>query len=143
MIIETTYEEPEITKRINELVGKPFSIWQKLKLKGVGSSRMIIVKASNMINKKLIENSDLNYANIELRPQGILTHIKQLHQTYTWCIPYYQLVYYKTEFFSLHAQGQYIQFKLKSYKENNVFIEKMKQMRIEVLGKNNSDFYDR
>ncbi len=42
MILETTHTNKENIELINDLVGKPFSFLQSLRMKGIGSKRMII-----------------------------------------------------------------------------------------------------
>ncbi len=72
MVLETTYYSKENKELINDLVGKPFCLLQSLKMKGVGSKRMIVDEVSPNMASILNPISDINYANIELRPNGIL-----------------------------------------------------------------------
>lgn len=126
MIFDTTYSNTETTKSINNIVGKPFSFFQSLKLKGIGSKRMIIEDVSPNLRQYLNTVSDTNYANIELRPIGILIRINKGLQTFAWTIPYYHLVIYKTNGSSIHAQGRFIHFKNnKTFKENKSFFNKL------------------
>ncbi len=76
--------------------------------------------------------SDVNYANIELRPIGILILINKGLKNYTWVIPYYQLVIYKTNGSSIHAQGRFIHFRNnKTFKENKSFFDKLLDLKIQ------------
>ena len=77
MVFETTYSDKEITNSINNIVGKPFSFFQSLKLKGIGSKRMIVDQVSPNMQAYINTVSDLTYANIELRPLGILIRINK------------------------------------------------------------------
>ncbi len=132
MILETTYTNPEHDQLIDDLVGKPFSILQKIRMKGVGSRRMIIDEVSPNMNKMMNTVSDLNYANLELRPGGILIRINKGLRNFTWAIPYYHLVIYKTNGASIHAQGKYIHFREnRTFRENKEFFSKMLDMKIE------------
>lgn len=73
---------------------------------------------------------DASYANIELRPLGILIRINKALKNYTWVIPYYQLVIYKTNLRSIHAQGRYIHFKNSiTLKENKLFFNKLLNLK--------------
>lgn len=131
MVFETTYNNPKDIELINDLVGKPFSFFQSLKMKGVGSKRMTIDGAS--ANMKVYINSvaDTTYANIELRPIGILLRINKGLRNFTWVIPYYQLVIYKTNGCSIHAQGNFIHFRNNTtFKENKAFFSKMLDEKI-------------
>lgn len=126
MILNTTYTNKDQEQLVNQLVGKSYGVLQSIKLGGTGSKRMIIEGASPNMTDYLIKTSGLNYANIELRPQGILVLLNKGLQNFTWAIPYYQLVLYKTDGCSIHAQGRYVRFKNSiTYKENKVFIDKL------------------
>ena len=68
----------------------------------------------------------------ELREKGIIVHINKGLKNYSWAIPYYQLHTYKTEGFSIHAQGNFVRFKSnKLLKENKQFIDKVINCKIE------------
>ncbi|WP_369993707.1 hypothetical protein [Winogradskyella sp.] len=126
MIINTTHHNPEHEQIIDDLIGRPFSLVQKLKLKGIGSKRMIIDEVSPNMQSMMNKVSDINYANIELRPKGILVRIIQGLKNFAWIIPYYQLVIYKTNGSSIHAQGRFIHFRnSKTFKENKKFFDKL------------------
>lgn len=139
MILDTTYHEKEHKSLLEDIVGKSFSFWQTLRLNGIGSKRMIINKVSPNLQQYLNKTSDLTYANLELRPYGILVHINKGLYNYTWAIPFRQLHIYKTEGTSIHAQGRFIQFRnSRTLKENRKFIEKLMAHRNEFLESHNS-----
>ena len=131
MILETTHSNKNNIELINDLVGKSFKLLERIKLKGIGSKRMIIQAVSPNLNNYLNTVADVNYANIELRPGGILIRINKGLQNFTWAIPYYQLVVYKTNGSSIHAQGRFINFKNNILlKENKGFLKKMMDLKI-------------
>ena len=111
MLFNTSYTDNEITKQINNLVGKPFSFIKAIKLKGIGSKRMIIDEVSPNLHTIVNLVNDINYGSIELRPKGILIHIGKGLQRFAWVIPYYKLVIYKTNGASIHADGKFIHFR--------------------------------
>ena len=126
MILNTTHYNSEHKQIIADLVGSPFSLVQKLKLRGVGSKRMIIDDVSPNLQQVLNMVSDINYGNIELRPKGILIHITKGLKNFTWIIPYYHLVIYKINGSSIHAQGKFVHFRAnKTFKENENFFDKL------------------
>lgn len=126
MILETTYHNPKHKEIIKDLIGSPFNLVQKLKLGGVGSKRMIIEEVSPNMASMLNQVSDINYANIEIRRKGILIMINIGLKNFTWIIPYYQLVIYKVNGSSLHAQGRFIRFRNNiTFKENKKFFDKL------------------
>ncbi|WP_299127774.1 hypothetical protein [uncultured Winogradskyella sp.] len=131
MILNTTHNNPEHSKIIDNLIGHPFTLVQKLKMKGVGSKRMIIDDVSPNMQSMMNKVSDINYANIELRPKGILVMINQGLKNFTWIIPYYQLVLYKVNGSSIHAQGRFVHFKNnKTFKENKKFFDKLLDKKV-------------
>ncbi|TBM98525.1 hypothetical protein EYD45_16325 [Hyunsoonleella flava] len=131
MILNTTHPNREHKQLLEYLVGRSFTILESLKMKGVGSKRMIVGEVSPNMQSYLNSVSDINYANIELRKSGILIFINKGLQNFTWAIPYYQLVMYKTNGASIHAQGKFIHFKNnKTFKENRSFFKKMLDEKI-------------
>ncbi len=130
MIFDTTHINKEAKELTNDLVGLPFSFLKSLKMGGIGSKRMIIEETSQNLFQYINKISDINYANIELRPNGIIVLLNKGLYNFNWIIPYRQLVIYKTDRLSIHAQGSYICFKNnKLYKENKKFITKMITLR--------------
>ncbi|MBM77546.1 MAG: hypothetical protein CL846_03615 [Crocinitomicaceae bacterium] len=127
-----TFKNKEITKLINEEMGKPYGLISKIKLGGIGSRRMIIQEFSQDISNLRLKVSGLQYANIELRPKGIILHINQGIYTHAWTIPFYHLNIYNGDFFTIHGSGSYIKFeKEKSWKENKAFIHKLVKLKAE------------
>ncbi|WP_353778611.1 hypothetical protein [Winogradskyella sp. 3972H.M.0a.05] len=132
MILDTTYRNDEHKQLINDLVGKPFSLFQSLRLGGIGSKRMIIDEVSPNLSSYLNAISDINYGSIELRPHGILMHFTKGLTRYTWAIPYYHLVIYKINGISFHSQGKFIHFRdSKTFKENKNFLKKLTKLKLE------------
>lgn len=131
MILNTTHNNADHKQLIADLIGSPFSLVQKLKLGGIGSKRMIVDEVSPNMKSMMNLVSDINYANIELRPKGIMIMINKGLKNFTWIIPFYQLVLYKTNGSSIHAQGRFIHFKnSKTFKENKKFFDKMLDEKI-------------
>jgi hypothetical protein len=131
MIINTTHHKAENKQIVADLIGSPFSLVQKLKLGGIGSKRMIIDEVSLNMRSMMNIVSDINYANIELRPKGVLIMINKGLKNFTWIIPYYQLVLYKTNGSSIHAQGRFIHFRnSKTFRENKKFFDKLLDQKV-------------
>ena len=104
---------------------------EAIKLKGIGSKRMIIDEVSPNLHTIVNLVNDINYGSIELRPKGILIHIGKGLQRFAWVIPYYKLVIYKTNGASIHADGKFIHFrKNKTFKENKQFFKKLLDQKI-------------
>lgn len=131
MILDSTHPNKEHKQIINDLIGKPFSFIESLKMGGVGSKRMIIDEVSPNMQRYLNAVSDISYANIEMRSDGILIYINKGLKNFTWIIPYYQLVIYKTNGASIHAQGRFIHFRdNKTFKENKSFLNKLLSAKV-------------
>jgi len=138
MILNTTHFHKDHKRLLMGVVGKQFSVLESLKMKGIGSKRMIIHDVSPNLKPYMNTVSDANYANIELREKGILILINKGLQNFTWAIPYYQLVMYRTNGASIHAQGKFIQFKNNiTFKENKAFFEKMLDEKIKYVERYN------
>ena len=140
MLFNTSYANREYTKTSIQILGDTFSLFEKIKLGGVGSSRLVITELSAKLQPNNMEFIAVNYANIELRPKGIIIHFANKLDRYSWIIPYYRLVVYNSRAFSIHANGHYIKFsKNKNYITNKPFIEKMIDLKNEFL---NLGYYD-
>ena len=126
MVLNTTHYNKDHKQIIDDLVGASFSFMQRIKMNGIGSKRMIVDEVSPNMLSLMNAVSDLNYANIELRPKGILIMINKGLKNFTWIIPYYQLVIYKINGSSIHAQGKFVHFRNnKTFKENKKFFDKL------------------
>ncbi|MBT8272414.1 MAG: hypothetical protein KJO77_01320 [Bacteroidia bacterium] len=131
MMLETTYRNKDHEKLIDEYVGKSFTLIQIIKMKGIGSKRMIIESVSPNFQQYLNTGTGLTYANIEMRPNGILVRLNKGLQNFTWIIPYYHLVIYKTNGASIHAQGSFINFRNNiTLKENKGFFKKLLDQKV-------------
>ena len=141
MIFNTTHKNKDAEATINDLVGSAYTFFEAIKKKGVGSKRMMVSDVSPNFRNIMNVVSDINYANIEIRKKGILVHINKGLKNFSWAIPFYQLYMYKTDGFSIHAQGNFIKFTSnKLLKENKKFIEKLVDLKIE--NDKNYEFYD-
>ena len=137
MLFNTTYVDNEVTREINSILGKPYSFLKAIQMKGTGSHRMMIQEVSPHFRNVLNTNSDINYANIELRPKGIILHINKGLQNYSWIIPYYKLVIFQSETLSIHAEGMFIKLRNNQYvQKNNKFIAKVLSLKEHYLNSN-------
>ena len=134
MIYNTSYKNDKIKAEIDAKMGKPFSLWKRLKLGGIGSSRMIIEEVSVKMIPYISKVSDINYLNIELRPNGILVHITKALEKFSWTIPYYQLSIFNSDLYSIHSQGQFIKVRKDNYYNlNKNFLDKLLERKSDFL----------
>ena len=129
-IYNITYKNKETEKIINEKMGNAYGIIEKIKLKGIGSRRLIIENFSLDISHLELKVSGIQYANIEIRPNGIIVHINQGIYTYAWTIRFHHLNIYNGDYLTIHGEGSFIQFnKEKSWKENKSFLQKLVSLK--------------
>ena len=95
MLLNVSYTDKNVTKKIDEAVGKPFPIRERFAMGGIGSPKLHITEASIDIYNLLILDNNLNTCNIEIRPKGIIVRFRSLLETYGLIIPYYKLNVYK------------------------------------------------
>ncbi len=95
MLLNVSHNDPEIKFKIKQLVGDPFPFFMRLKMRRVGSSKLLITKSSLEIFKILSLDQSTDTCNIELRPQGIIIGFQKRLETYNLVIPYYKLTIYK------------------------------------------------
>lgn len=128
MLLNVSHNDPEITRKINLEVGKPFTLRERIKLKGIGSPKLFITEASIQINNLLILDNRTNTCNIELRPNGILVGFGVKLETYVLVIPFYKLNLYKgkAEEYSIYRDNYFIKFRAKA-KESAIhkFVKKL------------------
>mgnify|MGYP006998224151 FL=1 len=134
MIFDTSYYDPEIKKIIDETLGKSYSFVDRLKMKGIGSSRMEILDCSSDIKELLPSGFTGNFASIELRPKGVIVHFKKFTEHFSWIIPFYSLSIIQSNTINIHSKGSFIKLQLRT-KKPNPFIQKL----IHQVGSNYSD----
>ena len=120
MLRNVSYKNDKQEKEINNFVGKPFSLIKRLKMKGIGSGKLLIVNASKEIENLLILDHNINQCNIERRPKGIIIYFRVLLETYALIIPYYKLVIFKVEsdIYTIHIDHRKVKIKVKSNKDH-------------------------
>ena len=126
MLLNISYNDPTVKRKIVKAVGRPFSLQQRWKLGGIGSQKLMINSASIDIHNLLILDNNLKSCNLELRPLGIIVHFRSLLETYGLIIPYYKLKIYKgkAKEYSLYIDQHYIKIFVDS-KKNHSFFKKV------------------
>ena len=140
MLFNTTITNKEYIKESNEILGKAFSFFEKIKMGGVSSGKLVVEEFSPKLQSENLLIPAINYTNIELRPKGIIAHFNNGLNNYSWIIPYYRLVIYNIQTYTIHANGHFIKCKKDEvFKENKKFLEKMTDFKNEFL---NLGYYD-
>ena len=131
MIFNSTYTDKEKELEVEKLIGKKYGLISSIRLNGVGSKRLIVQETSQNLKKIIIQKSDLIYSNIEIRSGGVIVFIAEGLNRYSWVIPYYKLVIYKTPNYSIHSDGNFIRFSNDlNIKENLKFFKKLLKHKI-------------
>ena len=126
MIYNSTYTDIEKDIETETLVGKKYNLIKTIRLGGIGSKRLIVDELGVNFKKLIQQKNDIIYSNIELRKKGIIVYVVDGQKRFTWVIPYYKLVIYKTPSFSIHSNGNFIRYSNKlNHKQNLVFLKKV------------------
>lgn len=110
MLLNVSYSDKKITKKIDAEVGKPFPLKERWKMGGIGSPKLKIVEASMEIRNLLILDNNADYCNVEMRPKGIIVGFRSLLESYALIIPYYKLTLYKENLaiYSIYRDNYFI-----------------------------------
>ncbi|NNJ88509.1 MAG: hypothetical protein HKP53_03840 [Eudoraea sp.] len=95
MLLNVSYNNKEITRKIDEEVGKPFTLKERWAMGGIGSPKLFITETSLEIHNLLILDNNRDSCNVEIRPKGIIVRFRSLLETFALVIPFYKLVIYK------------------------------------------------
>lgn len=130
MLKNISYNNPKIIDEINNYVGKPYTILKRLKIGGIGSSKLIINSADSIIENLLNLDNNLNYCNIEIRPKGIIIHFKSILETYGLIVPFYKLKIFKGKAneYSIYIDNLFIKVNA-SEKNEHDFFKKILRLR--------------
>lgn len=136
MLLNVSYNNPKVKNKIDEELGGPFTIRERFKMGGIGSSKLIITSASIKIHNLLILDSYINTCNIEMRPKGIIVGFRSILESYALIIPYYKLSLYKgkAEEYSIYRDDYFIKIRaLSRDKGTHKFIKKIMSYKAENL----------
>jgi hypothetical protein len=137
MLVNVSYNNKQIDNKIDKEIGKPFSLSERFKLKGIGSPKLIITQTSVQIHNLLILDSNRHQCNIEMRPQGIIVGFRSLLESYALVIPYYKLVLYKgkAEEYSIYKDNYFIKIQARTKdKEIHRFVQKILKAKTRLSG---------
>lgn len=137
MLYDTSVKNKEVTRLINHQVGKPFNLLEILKVGAIGSSRLEIVEYSPLFKEVMSWDKQAIFANIEMRPKGIVVIINVRLSNFSWIIPYTHLSVFKSNLLSIHSQGEFLKFKTVS-DLNKKLIAKILERKAQFL---NMDYY--
>ena len=110
MLVNVSYTNKEVTRKVDEQVGKPFTLKERWAMGGIGSPKLIITQTSMEIRNLLILDTNRDTCNIELRPKGIILRFRSLLETFALVIPYYKLTLYKGDasIYSIYRDNHFV-----------------------------------
>ena len=116
MLLNVSYNNPDIKRKINEEVGEPYGLRERIKQGGIGIGHLVITESSIQIQNFLALDKYRNKCNIELRPRGIIIGFRALLDSYALVIPYWKLNLYKgrAEEYSVYRDNYFIKIEAKA-----------------------------
>ncbi|GGW23663.1 hypothetical protein [Arenibacter certesii] len=126
MLLNVSYNNKEIFRKIEKEVGKPYSFIKRFALDGIGSPKLHIIDSSIHIKNLLILDNNTDSCNIELRPRGIIIRFRSLLETFGLIIPYHKLSLNKTDLgiYTIYRDQYFIQIRADT-KASQKFFAKM------------------
>lgn len=132
MLLNVSYNNPEVKRKIDEAVGKPFSLRERFKQGGIGLGHLVITASSVQIQNLLALDKYRNKCNIELRPKDIIVGFRSLLESYALIIPYWKLNLYKgqAEEYSIYRDSYFIKIEAKAKdKKTHTFIKRILEQK--------------
>ena len=107
-IFKTSYYNKEIERKINNLAGKSYSFLDRIKMKGIGSKRLEVFKASKEIQLALNAEHYITLVSLEIRPKALMVYFRKKIDNYTCVFPYSTLEIEQQERTKLVCGDDYI-----------------------------------
>ncbi|WP_026450404.1 hypothetical protein [Aequorivita capsosiphonis] len=128
MLLNVSYKDSEVTRKIDNELGKSFPLMERFKMGGIGSPKLILSETSLQISNLMNLDNNRNVCNIEMRPKGIIVGFRSKLNSYALIIPYYKLVLYKgkTEEYAIYKDNYFFKIKVHpSDKSVHAFMKKL------------------
>jgi hypothetical protein len=135
MLLNDSYNHAEVNRQINESVGKAYGFFERIKMKGNGSPRLLIAESSKSIQELLDLDNNASWCYIEIRPKGIVLRFRSLLETFAFVIPWWKLTVFKTDaqLYTLHQDGEFVRLNIVSTAEQK-FIKRLMETKLEQFG---------
>lgn len=141
MLKETTYNTKEIRQEINNMVGRPLSVFKRFKIGGNGSQRLVILESFKKMDSLLDVDNRSRHCNIEIREGGIMIHFRSRLETYAWLVPFHLLSIFKSdETLSIFSGADFVRLKAAHNSQlNQKFIKKVLDLKAEYTLQNHQN----
>ena len=129
MLVRLTPDYAAVKAKIDEAVGKTFTLEERKRLEKTSSANHEITGASIDIYNLLALNENRSTCTLEMRPKGIVISFRSNLDTFALVIPNYKLRIYKgsAEEYSFHEDQHFIKIWAgKTDAELHSFIRKMR-----------------
>lgn len=135
MIRNLSYKDQELKEELERLLGKPYSLFEVLRLGSIGSPRMEIIEGSNEFQDYLTHGTGRKFCNIELRPKGIIVRFRYQLETMGFIVPFHLLkIFQNGNLISIHSNSMNLTADMSSNPASSQrFIGKMLIARLDVL----------
>ncbi len=97
MFFDVSYHKKDVDEEIRVLIGSPYSLWDRLKMGGVGSQRFIVSGGNEALTALMEQSSSMHFCNIELRQKGVVVWFRIKLDNYALAIPYHLLSVQKSD----------------------------------------------
>lgn len=112
MLFNITYTDKKTQEQINDYIGKPYGFLDRIRMRGIGTSKMQIVEASENIAELLGNRNTVHYCYLEIRPKGLLVGFQSVLRTYVLLIAFHELsIYYNSGILSIYGKKNSIKMK--------------------------------
>lgn len=125
MLIDSTYLTREVKELLNEMVGPPVTLMERLSKGAIGSQRMIVDEYSEVFKPVFDRAPGLIYTNLELRPKGVLFHFNIKYTRYSWIIPFHKLVFISGDSITIHSGEDKLYIRKENSTTNQKFLRKL------------------
>lgn len=125
MLIDSTYLTREVKELLNEMVGPPITLLERLSKGAIGSQRMIVDEYSEVFKPIFDKAPGLIYTNLELRPKGVLFHFNIKYTRYSWIIPFHKLVFISGDSITIHSGEDKLYIRRDNSSTNQKFLRKL------------------
>jgi len=139
MIVNVTYKDYKTKATIEKTVGPSYSFIDRIKMGGIGTSKLLMLEATEGIHNLLTITSDTTYCHLECRQGGIVVGFQTTMKIYAWLIPYHHLTIYNNSG-KLVIYGSKNNIKVKAPFNGTIdkkFIKKVLTLKAEYLQKFN------
>lgn len=134
MIIDVSYTSEENTKKIDEILGESYSLFQRLKMGGIGSPKLSMTDADNHVSRLMNRDINRNVCNIELRPKGIIIGFRSHLDPFALLMRYDELnIIEKDSFiYRIETPAHFIEIRLRK-RDTSIrkFMERLKREKVQ------------